>query len=96
MSIYQLSSLISKNNKKYQRQYDKVVAANHNGANLKLTHISFPRAGHAQTDRPKVLLVDDYITAKLKHRSVLILFLYLSQLMKPENCNLVHLLLGFT
>lgn len=30
MSIYQLSSLISKNNKKYQSQYDKVVAANHN------------------------------------------------------------------
>lgn len=55
MSIYQLSSLISKNNKKYQSQYDKVVATNHNGANLKLTHISFPRAGHAQTDRPKVV-----------------------------------------
>ena len=56
VSIYQLSSLISKNNKKYQSQYDKVVAANHNGvvSNLKLNQISFPRAGHAQTDSPKV------------------------------------------
>lgn len=52
VSIYQLSSLISKNNKKYQSQYDKVVsAANHNGANLKLTHITFSKAGHAQSSQ---------------------------------------------